>query len=563
MRVEIRLEFNHLFRDEKKEQALVYLQKLSKKSVEEIVGFFTTHILPDYHNFFSNPVLQEDINKRIFNYVYDNKIKGNVNLVSREGSLHLAEIIFSNKENLIDNNNNPEDRDTEELCLFKAFLVINESINKSNNLTIESTEDNIQKIAEIFVALKFPSADLGVFEDVGFELLKLGYATSFRFEKLLEFLSSEEELSYLLDDICSYFNQDNIEKLKKQVDYLIVQILRFRQNNSYKYKVEDEDSSRFLDSLCADEIVEEADFLGLRNNPLYKIDESTYSIVDPFFVLDKFTKSIKFILKESYNKHNGYRNSDGRFFSWFNKDFSEEFLMKQLLDGIFAKKYFIKAKLDVGDERKPDYYVRYNNNLYVFEYKDVLFKKEVKISGNIELILDTLRKKLLFDPTNQRAVGIGQLINHIRAINEDKFIYDDKIDLTKKNTVFSVLLLSDRLLEIPGINFILNTWFKENLPENLGKLAVKDLCVIDIDTLIVLESYLKIKDRHLKDLLINHINKMNMDYKGYGSSLKEFEGNFIRKVSEKLNSFAGRISNIYFDPKSFLARFSYLVNDKL
>lgn len=563
MRVEIRLEFNHLFRDEKKEQALVYLQKLSKKSVEEIVGFFTTHTLPDYHNFFSNPVLQEDINKRIFNYVYDNKIKGNVNLVSREGSLHLAEIIFSNKENLIDNNNNPEDRDTEELCLFKAFLVINESINKSNNLTVESTEDNIQKIAEIFVALKFPSADLGVFEDVGFELLKLGYATSFRFEKLLEFLSSKEELSYLLDDICSYFNQDNIEKLKKQVDYLIVQILRFRQNNSYKYKVEDEDSSRFLDSLCADEIVEDADFLGLRNHPLYKIDESTYSIIDPFFVLDKFTKSIKFILKESYNRRNGYLESDGRFFSWFNKDFSEEYLMKQLLDGIFAKKYFIKAKSDVGDERKPDYYVRYNNDLYVFEYKDVLFKKEVKISGNIELILDTLRKKLLFDPTDQRAVGIGQLINHIRAINEDKFIYDDKIDLTKKNSVFPVLLLSDRLLEIPGINFILNVWFRENLQGNLGKLAVKDLCVLDIDTLILLESYLKIKDRNFKDLLTSHINKMNMDYKGYGSTLKEFEENFIRKVSEKLNPFAGRISSNYFNPNGFLGRFSYLVNDKL
>ncbi|SIS89720.1 hypothetical protein SAMN05421789_11050 [Kaistella chaponensis] len=559
--MELRLEFDHLFGNEKKEEVIFYLKKLSKKTNEEIIGFLTTPNLPDYHNFFSNPAIQLDINRRIAQYLFGNKIEGNVKLVSREGSLQLAETILVNKIELIENNQNPEDRDSEELNLFKAILIINGNINRNVNLTLDTTEDNIEKIAEVFVALKFSSADLGLYEDVSFELLKLAFATSYRFQSLIAFLSSKEELRYLLDDFCIYFKQDNSAALQKQVDYLIVQILRFRENNSYKYKVEDEEAAKFLDSLCGDEIITEADFLRLRNHPLYKIDDFTYAIIDPFFVLDKFTKSLKFSLKESYNRQNNYKDSDGRFFSWFNKEFSEEFLMKNLLDNIFYKKYFIKANTNVGEESKPDYYVRYDKNIFLFEYKDVLIRKETKVSGNIELILGVLKKKFLFDPADHRAVGIGQLINHIKAIAADNFPFDDKINLEKNNNVYPILLLSDRLLEIPGINYILNKWFRENLDQGGSKLKVKNLCVLDIDTLIFLEQYLKRKDGNFRNLLDEHVAKMDKKAKGYGDTLQKFQVNIIKQLSKQLSPFTGRISKDYFDPKNFVARFEYLVNN--
>src|SRR5690606_10620043 len=157
--------------------------------------------------------------------------------------------------------------------------------------------------------------------------------------------------------------------------------------------------------------------------------------------------------------------------------FSEEFLMKNLLDNIFYKKYYIKANANVGEDSKPDYYVRYDKNIFLFEYKDVLIRKETKVSGNIELILGVLKKKFLFDPADHRAVGIGQLINHIKAIAADNFPFDDKINLEKNNNVYPVLLLSDRLLEIPGINYILNKWFRENLDLNANGLTIKNLCI--------------------------------------------------------------------------------------
>lgn len=561
MRVVIRLEFSHIYPSSEKEELLGYLKRLSKNTLENIIGFFTTYNLPDYYNFFSNPEIQQTINQLVAHYIYDNRILGNITIVSREAALFLSEAILANKEMLIINNTNEENPDDEELNLFKAFLVINEAINRNDNLTLDITEDNIEKIAEISVALKFSTADIGVYEDVNIELLKLGYVTSYKFEQLINFLKSKEEYEYLIDDLCQYFNQDGVENLSSNVDFLLVQVLRFKSNNSFKLRVEDEDSNNFLQSLTSSEIIAEADFLKLRNHPLYQIDEFTYSIVDPFFVLDKFTKSVKFILKESFNKKNNLSEKDRTFFNFYNKEFSEKYLMKKLLDDIFYKKHYIKQRDASGKDKEPDYYYRYNNDIFVFEYKDVLIAKEIKTSGDIGQITDALKKKFLVNPTNKKPIGIGQLINHINAISENNFIYDENINLNKKHTIYPILLLSDRLLEIPGINYILNKWLRNNLPEIHKNLIVNDLVIIDIDTLIFFAEYLKRKDKNFKELLEDHIKKMKMIAKGYGNTEREVYQTFNNKISKKLAPFSSRFSNSIFDEKLFVERFSYLVKE--
>ncbi|MGX9987230.1 hypothetical protein [Soonwooa purpurea] len=561
MRVDIRLEFNHIYPDPEKEELIEYLKRLSKKSIENIIGFFTTDNLPDYYNFFSNPETQTTINQLVACYVFKKNILGNITLVSREAALFLSEAILSNNEMLILNNTNEENPDEEELDLFKAFLIINEGINRNDNLTLDITEDSIEKIAEIFVSLKFSTADLGVYEDVNLELLKLAYVTSYKFEQLINFLKSKEEYEYLIEDLCKYFNQDSVEKLSTHVDFLLVQILLFKNNNSFKLRVEDEDSNKFLQSLTSNEIIVETDFLNLRNHPLYKIDEFTYSIVDPFFVLDKFTKSVKFILKDSFNKKNNLSERDRTFFNFYNKGFSEEFLMKNLLDDIFYRKYYIKQNDVSSKEKEPDYYYRYNNDIFIFEYKDVLIAKEIKTSGDIEQIIDALKKKFLINPTNGKPIGIGQLINHIKAISENEFIFDDGINLDKRNKIYPILLLSDRLLEIPGISYIMNKWLHNNLPDVNKNLIVNDLVIIDIDTLIFFAEYLKRKDKHFKQLLEDHIKKMNMIAKGYGKTDLEIYQTYNSKISKKLAPFSSRFFNSMFDEKLFIDRFSYLIKE--
>ena len=70
-------------------------------------------------------------------------------------------------------------------------------------------------------------------------------------------------------------------------------------------------------------------------------------------------------------------------------------------------------------------------------------------------------KKEVFEKSTKE---IDNLMNQYqKAISENDFAYDENINLNKKHKIYSILLLSDRLLEIPGINYILSKWLHNNL----------------------------------------------------------------------------------------------------
>lgn len=298
----------------------------------------------------------------------------------------------------------------------------------------------------------------------------------------------------------------------------------------------------FLDVLASKQIITpEKDFINLRNYPLYKKGESTYMIIDPFFIMDKFTTSIKFILKEVYNKHNKLSDKSRDFFNFYNTKFSEEYLMKGVLDKIFCQKYFIKMKNTNIVKGKPDYYCRIDKRIYLFEYKDNLISKEIKVSDDIDKILDLLRRNYLID-TKGKPIGIGQLVNHIKSINDRVFEYDD-VNNSKVYTVYPILILSNRMLEIPGVNYILNKWFKESVSTlQIRKLVIKDLVVIDIDTFIFYQNNFKENIRVFQEQLDFHIKAMSNNHKGYGNNYEECEYNMRKKIEKKLEPISVRIS---------------------
>ena len=110
---------------------------------------------------------------------------------------------------------------------------------------------------------------------------------------------------------------------------------------------------------------------------------------------------------------------------------------------------------------------------------------------------------------------------------------------------------------------MLNKWFIENLNIENKYLNIKKLTIIDLDTLIFFEQYLKSKDINFKNLLDEHISKMSMSIKGYGKSYEEFEGNVKKKITKKIAPFSSRFRNEMFNQKIFVERFSHLVNNKV
>lgn len=509
-----RLEFEDVFPEDEKQEVLFYLKKISRETLIKSIGFFNTNNLPNFDDFFTNPEIAEDIYDRVVDYSKKNGIKNKPETISKHAILKLSELILSNRKELLEENENAS-IDEDEINLFKAFLVVNREINKNQNL--EGTSDsNFEKLVDFSVIFNFPLSDLAIFKNDDLEFLKLIYTTLVKVEYLFDFLNSTPEFDNLKKHLIISFNTDNEEDFFKEMKYLFGKLLELKTSNNYIFKVEDENSEKFLTSMTSDDILTDEDFTYIKIHPLYKIEDHTYSIVNYFYVIDKFYRSSKFKIKEIYESDSSLKSKYGDFFSFFNKEFSENFLMKKVLDEIFDKPYFIKKpESDTELPGEPDYYLRHNNNIFVFENKDVLIAKAVKASADIEKINETLKIKFLGDENHK--VGIGQLINTIEEILEKKFRFDSYVNSKSNLKIYPILLVHDRIFQTLGINYRLNSWYLESLEERLSQKFnlsnIKSLTVIDIDTIILWSPYLKERDKRFKDIIDSHLNKLNSKFK--------------------------------------------------
>lgn len=562
--VKQRLGFKDVFPDEEQAHVLTYLGKVSKESLLRTIGFCNTLPLPNFDNFFSNPELSEQILNRVQNYLYINGIKVKPETVTQQAALKFAELILSNKAKLLDNNLN-DSVDDDELNLFKAFLCINTELNGSQVLN-NVDEDNFEKLVDYSIVFTFPIADLALFENNNIEFLNLVYTTFFKVEQLLGFLNSKPEYVNLKNGLINSFNVVTEEEFVKQMTYLFGKLFQLKRGNSYLFEVDDEQSLKFLESMSSEEIEVDVDFTNIKNNPIYKLDDKLFSIINYFFVVDKFYRSAKFKLKELYEKDEELIAIHGNFFNFFNTHFSEKFLMKNILDEVFEKKYFVK-KLDNEVELpgEPDYYSRHNNDIFVFENKDVLVAKDIKASADIEQINKVLKTKFLHD--GRKHVGIGQLISTIIEIAHKTFRFDNYVNTKNSLTIYPILLVHDRIFQTLGINYRLNNWFKEQCKIRLSgldhNLTIKNLTIIDIDTLILWLPYFKLKDKNFRDVLDLHLNIMGKKKKVTNAPSEE-EGLYCvnRNLSDQLTPISARNIPYTINLQLLLNRFKNVLKDE-
>ncbi|MEA4808704.1 hypothetical protein SDC9_32312 [bioreactor metagenome] len=555
MQVALRLEFKNVFPNENKKDILDYLKEISKDTLFKLIGFSTRYPQPNFDNFFSNPELGADIYNRVLRYCINNKISTKPVVISREASLRISEIILSHIDEF---KSAKEDVDRSELNIFKSFLIINEELNAKDDKKI-SSDENLEKFVDMSISSSFPLADLGLYGKNDIDFYKLLYCTLVRFNYLLEFLKSKDEYKYLEEALCTAFATSNPQDLLYQVKYLFGNLLVMKGSGSYIFAVEDKNQILFLDSFVSEVIDEDDDFTHLRNFPLLKTEDNVYTIIDFFFTLDKFTKSAKFILKDAFNKKHGLPPEDRTFFSFYNKEFSEDFLMKKVLDELFPDSLYIKKKETEDHDNEPDYYARNKDRVYFFENKDVMIAKGVKSSGDIEKINEALQTKF-----NKGKIGIGQLIYSIKQIVNKTFKFDDGANKRNDLVIYPILLVSDRIFMCQGINHRINTWFRAKLGnEYTINPLVKDLTVIDIDTIIYWLPYLKQNHKNFRNIIHNHTNVMTDAFKTKPKrkyvDLMEF---LQRKIEKQLRPISERLRRVRLEPKYLLSLFKDIFPEK-
>lgn len=509
-----RLEFSNVFPEEQEKDILEYLSIVPEEFLLKTIGFCNTKPLPNFDSFFTDPDLQTDIFSRVNNYSIQNKVRDKPELISQLASLKLAEKILSNKDKLFGKKVSST-IDEQELALFKAFLVINGQLNE-NQVIDNISGDNNDKLVDYSIIFSFPHSDLAIFENDDKEFVQLIYTTTVKIDYLFQFLNSMPELEILKNELIQSFNLSSQEEFEHEMKYLFGALLLQKVNNNYILEVKNKKSKSFLEAMISDDILEDDDFTNVKINPIFKIKGDQFSVVNYYFVIDKFFRSAKFKIKETYEAQKDLKKKNGNFFSFFNKEFSENFLMKNVLDELFHQKYiFKKEERDKELPGESDYYARHGNNIFIFENKDVLIAKDIKASGDISKIDSALKQKFLGDSDHR--VGIGQLINTIVEILGKKFRFDEYINSKNNLKIYPILLVHDRIFQTVGINYKLNKWYLEEvqkeLKEKYNSSNIKDLTVIDIDTIILWLPYLKKKDRNFRNILDKHLDKQKTKLK--------------------------------------------------
>lgn len=187
--------------------------------------------------------------------------------------------------------------------------------------------------------------------------------------------------------------------------------------------------------------------------------------------------------------------------------------MSNLFDELYKKKNKAfsgsEMKLNLKNE-EPDYYVRNGNYIYLFEAKDILVKKEVKTSFDFSLIEEEFKEKLFYSPKNKKKKAVLQLLNSLKKILKNEFTFDNGLK-PEKARIYPIIILQDTLYNVPGLNYMVNLWFFEELLkleyENINIDKVKPLTIIDIDTFILYSSYFKKNNVKLHTLIDDYHSK--------------------------------------------------------
>lgn len=310
------------------------------------------------------------------------------------------------------------------------------------------------------------------------------------------------------------------------------------------------------------------DYREFRSHPLIKIEDGCYIIYSLPLLCERLYNSLFFDFKEFYN---------GNFFSFYNKEFIEHFLFQRTMLSCIGKsvshyypnKDMITSMSPISEgANAPDFYIRENDSIIIFECKGIKINGEIKDKADVDDFIHVLKEKLLLATENTdktrspkrkaEHVGITQIVRTIEIIEDDEFGYDKNIPL--EVSYYPVIVFEDIKLAQMGMSGLLNKWYNQVLIERgLTDAVCNHLIVMSISTLYLyadkfrIFGFLKIFD----DFLFGNMKQTRGEDNAL-SPLADFDWymqrrykiskqiqNDYQKLVYKIRSDKGKVQKIY------------------
>lgn len=511
------LEFHDLFPEEKEIDISSVLKKYSKKylvlSSNVLSHNYGRAYIPDKNNtFFSSHSEKhlEDLNNR-FEQLTKKSGQKIFCYCTTKTSLELMRIIFSIPINEYKNDGDIEDF---EYDLFRVILQINENL-----MSFNST--NEQNLATFSFLNFFIMNDISGQDARGVFIRQVQY-----YSILSEFIETYPACGKAKE---TFYKNAGITKMS---DYAKTWLALFTLEFEYQKKqgkgcpildlnrlqdVDDTLNIAVLDflSINLNEHIlynntkiktrdNNVDYRVFRSCPLIKIDDNKYIIYCFPILVERLYNSLFFDLKDSFKDA----------FNFYNKDFVEKVLFQPqvlqcLNEKITSKIYPSREMILCGDKIKeednqPDFYLRENDNLILFECKAIRINGELKDKSDIDELLSILKNKLYCSKENidksrgkkkkAEQVGVTQLVQQMKMIDADTFKWDNNIP--DEVAYYPVIVLEDPRFVVPGLSYIINSWYQSLIEQELPEQMCHPIVVMSIDMLMLYSHIFKAEGFH-------------------------------------------------------------------
>lgn len=547
------IDFNKIFKNEKSEDYLKKIENIPKKLLVDIASYFVSaspesDLVKDYKILLSkcfgkeNNKLANEINDKIIQYKKE-KSK-TVGILNPRTSLKLFETVLAqNQENIEINNKDLE------ILIFKIYLALNEQLNKNDNLIIESAKKFSQypEFICLAIGISLPTSDIS-----NYNLKSVFIGQILKAIFLFEFLNKQDSAQRLLESFYKRFKVTEYKGFLQKIFPLAFFVISAKKEGSITLEIREDDNYEsnidFLDKLTVNSIDykdDDIDYLTLRANPLYKIDDSSYRVISPLFIIEKIFNGLYFLLKEINDAFVDASQINLRQLITF--DFSEKYLLYKIIERTYGKRYFKLAGEQIKTPGAPDYYIRNGNKVFLFESKDILIRADIKESYDFEKYEKALREKLHFELNGKKESpkAVRQLANFAKCLLNNDF-KEDKNYKPKSILIYPIILLHNRQLDILGLNNLINIWFdleKDEIEKNgLSTKNIRRPTIIHIDTLLIMHEQLASGKYQLDKLLDEYqywINEKQLKKKKFKTEREQ-----MQFVQDQLASF-----NMFFDIK--------------
>ena len=536
------IDFNKVFSDENGEDYISRITEIPQKLLIDVASYlisFKTNsdFVIDHTVLLSkwfgkeNNKLANEINNKINQYKREKS--NNVGILNPRTSLKLFETALSHNQ-ATEEISNPDF----EILLFKIYLALNEQLNKSDNLVIESAEKFTQYPQLICLSI---GNSLPTFDVTNYNLNSVFIGQVLKAIFLFEFLEEQDSTNTLLKNFYARFKVDDSIGFLKKILPLAFFAISSQQKEGFIDLIVDKDDNYesnidFLDKLAVNQIhyVEnDIDYLNLRANPLYKIDEGKYRVISPLFAIEKIFNGLYFLLKEINDGFTKEHQINLRQLITF--DFSEKYILYKILERTYEKKYLKLSGEQMKTPGAPDYYIRNGNKIFLFESKDILINAKIKESYDFEKYEAALKEKLYFDSSGKKKSpkAVRQLANFAKSLLTGTF-NEDKNYKPKSIKIYPIILLHNRQLDIAGLNNLINIWFNSEVEtmeeESVSTKNLRRPTIMHIDTLLIIHEQIALGEFKLENLLDSyqtwiHEDKINKKKFKNENELHEFREN--------------------------------------